>query len=491
VNRLTTRSGGLQVVVLGGAALAVLAFAFRAGGPTLVAVSILVALVAAAGIARVDLAHAGLIATCGFVFVCSWTGWYILGHQRPRALLLLLALVLVIAAHVNGRFPRIPWWYMAFIATVVIVLVLNLIQPTSQRYLDGRYLETQAGIWGTNVLNTHISDFGTGARFLLTLVGAALTIAITSLHFRRAPVWIAISYAAGASLSGFVAFSDQLLGTSIGHAITGVGSRGDRTTGFADHPVLMAAGNVYAVAIVAWLTTRTTRGARVVGFALLPGLVLGTYASKSRGGEICLALAIGLCLIILPKYRRHLHSAAVAAGAGVVALFVIFPGSGHAFLSAMRLAGNSGPSDEGRIAVINQGLDDFVHSPIDGIGLHVMTEAHNVTVQALAAGGLILFAGFMCLQFGSMVAAYRLIRFHSLAAPLLATVITGVAFGNLENTLTEPLVYVPVALIVALRVQQQYPEEVDEEVDEAPIATAPRAPTAPRRSRPNLAGRAV
>jgi hypothetical protein len=480
------RRGGVEIVILGGFVLALLALAFRAGGTTLIAVSLLVVIIAIAGIARIDLAHAALVATCGFVFCCSWTGWYILGHQRPRALLLLLALLLVIAAQMNGRFPRIPWWYSALITTVGLVLVLKLMMPTGRRYLDGRYLESNASIWGPNVLNTHISDFGTGARFLLTLVGAALTISICSLHFRRAPVWIAIAYTAGASLSGFVAFCDQFLGTGIGHAVTGIGFRGDRATGFADHPVLMAAGNVYAVAIAVWLTTTTTLRTRVIGWVLLPGLVFGTYASKSRGGEICLALAVGLCLIILPKYRRHLHSAAVALGAGVVAMFVVFPDSGHAFLTAMRLAGNSGPSDEGRIAVINQGIDDFVHSPIDGIGLHVMTEAHNVTVQTLAAGGIILFAGFMCLQFGSMIAAYRLIRFHPLAAPLLATVIAGVAFGNLENTLTEPLVYVPVALIVALRVQQQELEDVP---DEAPVAAVPRAGTTPRRTRMTPAGR--
>jgi len=117
-----------------------------------------------------------------------------------------------------------------------------------------------------------------------------------------------------------------------------------------------------------------------------------------------------------------------------------------------------------------------------------MTEAHNVTVQTLAAGGIILFAGFMCLQFGSMFAAYHLIRFHSLAAPLLATVVTGVAFGNLENTLTEPLVYVPVALIVALRVQQLDPGD---EPDETPVAAVPRSGTTPRRRRLNPAGRTV
>jgi O-Antigen ligase len=471
VNRTLTSRAGVQLAFLAGVPLALLALAMKSGGIALVATAALLGLLAVAVIAGIDVIHASLILTCGFVFTCSWTGFFLFGHQRPRALFLLLALLLAIAAQMNGRFPRVPWWYTALVATVLLDLVVKLMLPTSQQYLDGRYLESNAGIWGPQVLNTHISDFGTGLRFLFTLIGAALTISICSLHFKRAPLWIALSYAAGASLSGLIAFADQYLHTGIAPAITGIGFRGDRATGFADHPVLMAAGNVYAVAIAVWFTTTTNLRYRLAGFVLLPGLVFGTYASRSRGGEISMALAIGLCVLILPQYRRHLHTAAVAVGGLIAAMFVLFPGSGHALLVAMRLAGNSGPSDSGRIAVIKQGWHDFIHSPIDGIGLHVMAEAHNVTVQTLASGGLILFFGFMCLQIGSIVASYRLIPFHPMAAPLFATVITGVAFGNLENTLTEPLVYVPVALIVALRAQQLAFEEEPEE--SAVLAAAP------------------
>jgi len=460
VNRRRLGNGVVETTVLGGLALLLLAFGFKAGGSVLLAVALLVTVAAVAAIARVDLAHAGLIATCGFVFCSSWTGWYIAGHQRPRALFLILALILLLAAHLNGRFPRVPWWYLALVGSVMLDTVLNLLLPTSTLYLDNRYLEIPGGTFGAHLI-TGISDFGTGLRFLFTLIGAALAISICALHFPRAPLWIAIAYTAGASLSGLVAFSDHLGVTSVGHALTGIGFRGDRATGFADHPVLMAAGNVYAIAIAAWLITTNNVRNRMVGLALLPGLVLGTYASKSRGGEICLVLAILVCLVILPQYRRRLHLAALGAGLIGVALFAVFPKTGHALLVAMRLAGNSGPSDQGRIAVLKQGVRDFMHSPIDGIGLHVVDEAHNVIVQSLAAGGLILFLGFMCLQVGGAFAAIRLIRTQPLAAPLLATFITGFLFGNLENTLTEPLVYVPVALIVALGAQQALEPERD------------------------------
>jgi hypothetical protein len=482
VNRLSLRRGGVETFLLGGVALLLLAMAFKSGGVVLGFTAVLVVCVSIAVIARLDLAHLGLIATCLFVFTCSWTAFYLPGHLRPRSILILLSLMLLIAAHMNGRFPRFPWWYTTFIGTVVFVMFVKLAIPTSRAYLDARYLESQAGIWGPNVLNTHISDVGTGIRFLLTLVGAGLTISICALHFRRAPLLIAISYAAGASLSGFVAFVDSFLGLGIGRAITHVGFRGNRATGFADHPVIMSGGNVYAIAIAVWLTTTALRRQRMIGFALLPGLVLGTYAGRSRGGEICLLLAVGLCLLILPKYRRHLHTAALIAGGGIVAMFVLFPHIGTALLTAMRLHGNSGSSDTGRIAVIHQGIHDWEHSPVIGIGLHVMTEAHNVTVQTLASGGLILFFGFVCVQLGGIVTAYNLIKVEPMAAALFATVITGVAFGNLENTLTEPFVYVPVALIVALYAQQHAQQ------DQSADAPAPLRTPTPRRDRKILAG---
>lgn len=473
------RSGGVQVLLVGGAALGLLALAFGASGLVLGATAVLVAAICIAVIAQLDLAHLGLIATCAFVFTCSWTAFFLPGHVRPRGVLVLLALLLLIAAQMNGRFPRLPWWYSTFIGTVVLVMVVKLIIPTSREYLSARYLESKAGIWGPTVLNTHISDFGTGVRFLLTLVGAAMTISICSMHFRRAPLWIAISYAAGASLSGFVAFVDQFLGLGIGRAVTGVGVLSGRATGFANHPVIMAGGNVYAVAIAAWLTTTAVTRQRLIGIALLPGLVLGTLASRSRGGEICLLLAIGLCVLILPQFRKHLHTAAMIAGGLIAAMFVALPNLGSALLSAMRLTGNTGGSDTGRVAVIKQGIDDWQHSPVFGIGLHVMNEAHNVPVQTLASGGLILFFGFLCVQFGSMVTAYRLISFHPMAAALLATAITGVAFGNLENTLTEPFVYVPVALIVGLHVQQL--ELGSDAAAEPPAAGSDEHPAADRK----------
>ncbi len=465
--------------------VALLALGLRSGGVALVGVAGLLVILSLAVIGRIGLARAGLFATCGFVFTCSWTAWYVVGHQRPRALFLFLALALLVAAQLNARIPRAPWWYWAMVVAITVDGLLDLLFPTSAVYLNHRYLEIPGGSFGLNI-GTGLTDFGTAGRILLTIVGAFLVVSICSLHFRRAPLWIAVSYAAGAALSSWVAFSDDTIGTGFGAALTGVGFRGDRAAGFTDHPNILAAGNVYAIAIAAWLATRDEVRLRVGGIVMLLGMVLGTYTTRSRGGTICLVVAAVLCLAVLPKYRRQMPF--ILAGVGVVVglIFVAVPGIGHSLLVAARLAGNEGPSDFGRGAVLTQGLRDFQLRPIQGIGLHVVDEAHNVLVQALASGGLILLFGFMAVQVGSTLTALALMRFDQLAAPLAATVVTGFVFGNLENTLTEPLVYVPVALVIGIWVQREMlppPDDAPPPPAEAAKITPPRRPAGSRLTR--------
>lgn len=468
-------------------ALSFLALGLAAGGIGLAFMALVVGAVSVAVFFRLNVIQCGLILTCGFVFTSSWTAWYVAGHQRPRALFLLLALAILVPAQLKHRFPRIPWWYHGIVATIGLLMVLDVLFPTARVYIESRYLEGQAGIWGPG-LTTGITDFGSGARFLLTLVGGALTIAICSMHYRKAPYWIAIAYAGGAALSAWVAFIDYTTHAGIGHALTGIGFRGERASGFTDHPNILAAADTYAVALAAWMTTSKDRTMRRIGFLFLPGLILGTYASGSRGGMITLALGVALCVFMLPEYRRHLPEFGLVAAAIGITFVVALPDVGYRILVVTRLAGgNSGEQDtsnSGRIAVIKQGLTDFQQSPVKGIGLHVMTEAHNVIVQTLAAGGMIFLLGWVVLQIGSLWDAWRLVPEHPLARPLLATIVAGFVFGNLENVLTEPLVFVPTALLIAI--YSQVHARSDENSREGSAPSLDNAPTRDLRSSRSL-----
>jgi O-antigen ligase len=414
------------------------------------------------------IAIAGLLATCAFAFVASWEGVYIAG-VRPRFVLLILALLLLFAARIGEALPHMPWWNTAFISSVVLVTVLNVLWPTSQDYLDQR---NSLSLFAQG-LDSGLSDLGAAGRILLTIVGVPLIVVICSGFYRRAPYWIAVSYLAGTAISAMVAYTDYVGWTTLAETITGIGVQDDRSPGLAAHPVILTFGTVYATAIAAWLFTTGRRHDRVLGAVILPALLLGTYASRTRGGAICVVLAIVVCVLILPKFRRHLHLAVLGAAIGYTLLFAVFPQAGHSLLTTLRLIGDPGTeqSNADRIAVMEQGLADFAHSPIYGIGPHVINQAHNAYVQAMAAGGLILLLGVLCMQIGALVSALRLMRTEPLAAALVATMLTRLVYDFIEGPLIIPVVYLPVALIAGLVAQQRLAAEHG-----PPLVTVERSP---------------
>lgn len=438
-------------------ALLLLVAGISAGGLGLELVAGLLICVFLAVSFRVDLMRLGLILVLGFAFTCSWNGLIIGGGQRLRTVFLFLAIPVIVAATLRQAKPRFVGWYTTFSGAVLFLMVLDLLFPQSRVYLEGRYLESGAGQWGPG-LTTGISDFGTGARFLVTLVGGAFVVTACALHYRRAPYWVAFAYTAGAALSAFIAYSDSLHVTNLGHAITGIGFAGGRPTGLAFHPNMLAAGNTYAVAFAAWLTTTKERRQRLIGLVMLGSLVLGTIASGSRGGTIAVMAAVAICIFLLPEYRRRLPELTLAGSLVAVGFALAAPGVGYHLLKMARLVGSKSSQDtsnSGRLAVLKQGLHDFQHSPIKGIGLHVMSEAHNVVVQTLASGGLILFGAWLILQLGILRDSIALLRVHPLGRPLLATGVAGLIVGNLENLLGEPIVFVPTTVLVAILAQRK------------------------------------
>lgn len=398
------------------------------------------------------LRQAGMLATCAFAFVASWEGVYI-GGMRPRFVLLVLALLLLVAARIGETLPHMPWWNNVFVGSIVLVTVLNALWPPSQDYLDERY---STSLFGQG-LDVGFSGLGAAGRILLTVIGVPLIVVICAGYYRRAPYWIAVSFLAGTAISAMVAYTDWAGWTTLAETITGIGVQDDRSPGLAAHPVLLTYGTVCGTAIAVWLFTTGRRHDRVLGAIILPALLLGTYASRTRGGAICVLLAIVVSVLILPKFRRHLHLAALGAAIGCTLLFAVFPQAGHSLLTTLRLIGDPGTeqSNADRIAVIEQGLADFAHSPVYGIGPQVINEGHNSYVQAMAAGGLILLLGLLCMQTGATVSALRLMRAESLAAALAATMLTRFVYDFIEGPPIVPAVYLPVALIAGLVAQQR------------------------------------
>jgi O-antigen ligase len=171
-------------------------------------------------------------------------------------------------------------------------------------------------------------------------------------------------------------------------------------------------------------------------------------------------LAAGLSLVLDPRFSRQLVKIVLVAVLIVVTAVLTSPSLGHSLLKATRLTSSSSASGSNivRHAVQQQGIDDFEHSPADGVGLQVAAEATNVYIQELAAGGLLLFIGMQVFTIGGLAAAWRMRRDEVMAYPLLASLITAAVFDYIEADLTDRFYYVPAALVAglsAVRVAQQ------------------------------------
>ncbi|MCU1656193.1 MAG: hypothetical protein JWO57_849 [Pseudonocardiales bacterium] len=458
--------GTTTVAVSATLLLALEALGLYAGGGSRVVVAGLIVIIAALTLARVSLPTVGIGAACIASFTLPWNG-FLLGPVRPGDLLTLVALICFVAAGIHGSFPRLPWWVSQLGLAIVVVAVVNQLLPTDPRYLAGRII---LGPNGLPALDNQ-SNLGVAFKFLVAVLAIPVVFSFASMHDRRALRWFAVAYAGGTSVSGLVAFSDHLGITTLGHQFTHNLDSTSREGGFSNHPNFLAGSCILAIATAIWLAASGDRRSRLIGIAVLPGIVLGTYASGSRGGAACLVLAMAISVVVIPRLRAHLTSVALVCGFLAVSAFVVFPGFGSAVLKATRLVGG-GATTEGsniaRAAVGAQGLHDFEHSPFAGIGLQVAAQAQNVYLQELASGGIVLFAAMSIYVGAGIIAARRLMPYHDLAAPLLATALAAVVFNALEASLTDRFSYVPMGLIVALVIQHEREKRAAAELDEPP-----------------------
>lgn len=425
--------------------LALLGMGLRVGGTVLVTVAALLAAVSIIVISRLDLTRATLAATCACAFLTAMEPVHV-GPLRLRSGLLLVALVLAVLTQIGTRLPPLPWWIWTLAGAVILSTALVELAPISQLYLVHRFNESAALPAGAS---------GSAARIVLTVLGLPAIVVVCSMHFKRAPLWISIAYVSGNAISALAAYTDYLGVTSLSKSFGGCGVTQSRACGFAEHPVLLTIGTVYAIGIAAWFLVQSNLRYRAFGGATVLMLVLGTYASGTRGGELCCALAIAASVLLLPQYRRHIHYVALATALAVAIVFVAFPNLGHTILLKSRLFQNenASASNHGRIEAMLQGWHDFLHSPVYGIGMHVLLEAHNGYLQSLAAGGLIFLAAVLALQFGSLVSAIKLVKVEPFALALAVTALTRIGYDLLEGALVSAVSMVPVSLVAGIRAQ--------------------------------------
>jgi hypothetical protein len=429
------------------------AFAIHSGVTIKIVVAILLALIAVLLLANLDMYRVGLASAYSAAFTLPWNGWLVAG-VRPGDGLIIVALMAFVAAGAGGTFPKLPWWVKQLAFMVLLVAILHEVVPTDPHYLAERIVVNAGGQPVTPNYHGLLSNMGAAFKFLVGVVAIPLAFGFPAMRNPRTVGWLAATYSAGAGLSGLVAFLDRVAGAGIGHLLTRFPAvSGGRQPGFSGHPNFLAAGCALAIPVALWLLFSPERRIRWLGFGVLLGNAVGIYASGSRGGVVCLVFATIVSVFVLPRARPYVLPFLLGAGALSVSVIALVPSLAQSILRTTRLGGSDtsgSASNFVRALVGDQGWRDFHHSPIDGIGFQVATEASNVYIQELASGGLLLFVALTVYMLGAMYASYKLMPQHYLAAALLVSLITAAALNYVEADLTDRFYYVPGALVVAL-----------------------------------------
>lgn len=467
----TGTRNALKAVLLLVVVLALEAFGLAHGtiGLVLVAALAVIALVVVAF--RVDLARIGIGAACAACFTLTWNGWFV-GPVRPGDVLVLVALLCLLVAHPNGAFRTPPWWVKQLVLLLVVGVIAQVYFPPDPLYLSQRIVLSATGApTATASSNLALANIGVAFKFIVAVAAIPLAFVGAARVDKRATRWLATSFATGAALSGTVATIDHF-GGNLGKILTGLPNVADRQVGFSNQPNFLAAGLVLAVPFGYWLLFSEGRRARILGLASMPGLLLGVFASGSRGGAVTTVAVLALCVVAHPRSRPYAANFA-AAGVFLVGITAVaLPSFGATILRVTRLSGS--PTTEGsdsvRAIVGAQGIRDFKHSPLAGIGLQASTDASQVYIQELAAGGLILFVGVSIYMLGGIITSYRMMSRSTLAGIVLVALLGTLMLNIFEADLTDRFYYVPAAILIALA-ETLGPVEPDDVVDDPLPAT--------------------
>lgn len=331
--------------------------------------------------------------------------------------------------------------------------VLNTFLPTSSHYMAGRYIAVnpnvlylgQAARAGGNLLNLAKYEVA------LIVLPAILTLGVVgSREFARraATAWVV-----GITVSSAVAYSDHAGYTHISAHLLGAVAISGRQAGLTSQPNNVGVQVAMAVPLLMYAFMSGTRRTRTLVALAVVINALGLYVAGSRGGAAAIIPAVVLSLIAVPQLRQW-SGRVTLLGAASIAYLAVATG-GQKILTALRLssaaASSTSQSDALRSAVRHQGFEDFLHSPLHGIGFGVADEAHLIYLQLIAAGGLIALLGFVIFAGGTLRASWSRLRdIDPFAGALIASAGTWLILGLVENQLTDQYLYVPLGLLAGM-----------------------------------------
>ena len=383
----------------------------------------------------------GLLGAC-FATI-SWNAVLLHGIQFADWLLLAAAIAIgmdVLASQDVVRLPPAGMWLGAgLIATAGLWSALS---PASPNYLAQRYVAPNAyEIYGHG--KRAASNLAQLGKFEIALIVLPALVACVRLSHRDVR-WLANCSLFAAVVNALVAVSDKFVHTTLSDRLLGFADSSGREAGLTLQPNHLAVAIVFAIPIATtWLASRRSRGVVVLVI-----LFVGLFLTGSRGGLVAGVLALSLSIVSMQRIRR----AAFWLGSAALLVFAALANdlSRVAGLTRFRDA-TAQLSDSSRLHLIGQGFADWFHSPWHGIGFIAATDAHEVHLQLLAAGGVLALAG--ALAYGAVMLSAARAAAHSdeiLGRALLIIVCSWLALMFVENQLTNLYLFAPVALSLAL-----------------------------------------
>ncbi|MDT5017226.1 MAG: hypothetical protein QOD39_3386 [Mycobacterium sp.] len=390
----------------------------------------------------------------------TWTGLRLPGLGNPADLLIVMSFGLCALLVVFGdlRFSM-PMWSFVPAAAIIACVLVRLFDPPPYYLQVFRF---QAGLGAPDSVVKALF-------WLFAILIVPQTIAACIGIDRRVAVWTMAAYVTGTAISCGIAIIDLTGLTNIGRSLPGnltlLATNGtvdstNRMPGLTEHPNSLGFTAVVSIPIATYLMGTMRR--RWIGAILLIALLGGVIASGSRGAQIVAPLSVLASVLSLPKGIPNGRTAArffsmSAVGAVVIGLAVLFSLPGDIRDSILRItsfeslytAGNA--SNEGRLALLGYALFDWRRYPIFGAGIRHIVEAHNIYVQLLASGGLVLLTAMLVYWSLMLRDSWRLSLLGVNYARFLMLSIGGwLALGLVENQLTERGIYFAVGCIAGL-----------------------------------------
>jgi O-antigen ligase len=354
-----------------------------------------------------------------------------------------------------GNLPfAIPGWMFIPGFVIPLCVLVRQIDPAVQ---SGRLL--RQGIQLNNP-----ESFERGLIWLAALYVVPIAVIAGTAIQRQVVEWVMGAYVAGVVVSCVVAVTDMVGLTHVAVTLNYQRSiaspaeyawEGERYAGLSDHPNMLGVVCAISMPLVIYFMSRM-RWTWIPAVAFI-ALSAGALASGSRGAQAVSVLTVLGAILCLPSKRTTIRAVSVSAmimtAAGVVLLYTVlsdyrrwlfrFSGGGDPF-EAQR-------SNESRLGLLEQGWSDFQQHPLFGAGIGHITEAHNIYLQLLAAGGVVLAAGLLAYFFFILRDCWRLSRRGIILARfLMISIATWLVLGMIENEIVDRELYFAVGCVAAL-----------------------------------------